>query len=117
MTCYQVGDLPPELAARIDVHPVTGCWVVRPLRIRKGMKPDGYRSMPVPGGGYRACHLVVHELLIGAIPAGHQVDHVFTRGCRFKACCRPDHLEAVTKAVNIARSNACKRLRRLEAMP
>lgn len=42
-------------------------------------------------------------MFVGAIPDGYEVDHVKARGCRFKDCVRPAHLEAVTGHVNILR--------------
>lgn len=49
-------------------------------------------------------HVVVYELLVGPVPEGHVLDHVWTRGCRNRHCCNPEHLEAVTQAVNVVRT-------------
>lgn len=49
------------------------------------------------GTGY--VHRVVWELLVGLIPPGLDIDHL----CRVRSCCNPDHLEPVTRAVNVAR--------------
>jgi hypothetical protein len=48
--------------------------------------------------------VVAYRLLIGPIPEGMQVDHVFARGCTRRDCVNPAHLEAVTVSVNIQRS-------------
>lgn len=48
-------------------------------------------------------HRFVYELLVGPIPDGAEVDHVWSRGCRSKGCVNPAHLEAVTKAENTRR--------------
>jgi hypothetical protein len=47
-------------------------------------------------------HRVVWEILVGPIPAGADMDHL----CRVRACCNPDHLEPVSRAVNVARGSA-----------
>lgn len=47
-------------------------------------------------------HRVAWELLRGEITEGLQLDHL----CRVTACVNPDHLEPVTPAVNILRSEA-----------
>src|SRR5690606_15712718 len=54
-------------------------------------------------------HRFSHELFKGPIPAGYEVDHL----CRVRHCVNPDHLEAVTKTVNIRRADANKWKREL----
>jgi hypothetical protein len=62
---------------------------------------------PIRGGGKRhtvkLVHREVYELKIGPIPEGYTIDHVYSRGCRSKACINPDHLEAVTRSENTSR--------------
>jgi hypothetical protein len=41
-----------------------------------------------------------YELFVGPIPPKYEVDHL----CRVHECVKPVHLEAVTKAVNMART-------------
>lgn len=48
---------------------------------------------------HRHAHRVAHELFIGPIPDGYEVDHK----CFNKRCVNPDHLEAVTPKVNVQR--------------
>lgn len=56
------------------------------------------------GGKARRVHRVAHEVWIGPVPAGHDIDHVHARGCRHRDCIEPAHLEAVTHAENVRRA-------------
>lgn len=51
-------------------------------------------------------HRVSYMGFKGPIPAGLQIDHL----CRNTKCVNPDHLEAVTAQVNMARSNAPRQM-------
>jgi hypothetical protein len=46
-------------------------------------------------------HRLAYEVFVGPIPDGLQIDHL----CRQRACCNPDHLEAVTCRVNLLRGD------------
>jgi hypothetical protein len=54
------------------------------------------------GGRTTPAYRVAHELAIGPIPEGMEVDHL----CFNPGCCNPAHLEAVTPAENKRRSLA-----------
>lgn len=94
---YNVSDLPPRLVRKIRVNAVTGCWEWDSGR------PDRYGQVWWEGCN-RLAHVVVFELLVGAVPDGLQLDHVHERGCRSKACCWPAHLEPVTQSENQRRA-------------
>lgn len=47
----------------------------------------------------RAAHRIAYELLIGNIPKGLDLDHL----CRVRNCVNPEHLEPVTRSLNIRR--------------
>lgn len=97
---FSLEDLPPRIASRILVNPVTGCWE--------------WQGFCDPGGGYGriawqsrkyVVHRLVYTLLAGPIPDGLQLDHVKARGCVSRSCCWPGHLEPVTNAENQRRGN------------
>jgi hypothetical protein len=50
-----------------------------------------------------------YRLLVGPIPAGLYIDHVWSRGCTRRDCVNPAHLEPVTPAVNIQRGEPARR--------
>lgn len=58
----------------------------------------GYGKVSV-GARLVKAHRYAYELAKGPIPEGLDIDHL----CRVRACCNPDHLEAVTRQVNVLR--------------
>lgn len=64
----------------------------------------GYGHMRVDGKTIGA-HRLAYEHWIGPIPDGMEIDHVRSRGCRSRACVRPEHLEAVTRRENLVRGD------------
>lgn len=89
-------ELPARIAAKITIHPVSGCWLLRADK-------NGYAKIWWQGCKDWA-HRIVYRLLVGNIPDGWDVDHVADRGCISKACCNPAHLEAVPHRVNLLRA-------------
>jgi len=83
----------PSKTTRYTVDPETGCWTW--LLATSGK----YGSTHLDGkglGAHRAEYIKRH----GPIPDGLELDHL----CRNTLCVNPDHLEPVTKAVNVRRS-------------
>lgn len=74
---------------RVTVDPQTGCHVWT------GSLTNGYGYVSVEGQSWRV-HRLTYTLAKGPIPRGLVLDHL----CRNKACCNPDHLEAVTNREN-----------------
>lgn len=66
---------------------------------------DGYGKIYLDGK-HQILHRVVYEHFNGEIPKGLTIDHVWARGCKFKACINISHLEAVSNAENILRSDS-----------
>ncbi len=85
--------LEDRLFPRIDAE--GPCW------LWTGATTEGYGVIGLAGrgSGNGYVHCVVWELLVGLIPSGLDLDHL----CRVRSCCNPDHLEPVTRAVNVAR--------------
>ena len=74
-----------------------GCWNFMGAR----GKNDGYGriGMGPRGSGTGLTHRVVYEHHHGPIPEGLDLDHL----CRNRAGCNPEHLEPVTRLVNVNR--------------
>ena len=89
--------LPPEerFERQFVPEPMSGCWLwIGPLQ-------RGYGSISI-GGRHVKAHRWAYERFCCEVPAGLELDHL----CRNKSCVNPDHLEAVTHSVNIARSDS-----------
>ena len=91
-----MGSLTPlseKLAAGWVLDPVTGCHVWTKSRTAAGYGQTSHKNRKL------YAHRVAYVLAKGEIPKGIQIDHL----CRNRACCNPNHLEAVVQAVNILR--------------
>lgn len=71
------------------------CWLWRGVVDR-----DGYGRY----GSGRLAHRVSYETHCGPIAQGMEIDHL----CRNRACVRPDHLEAVDRKTNCARTKGLR---------
>jgi hypothetical protein len=72
-----------------------GCWEWR------GGSTGGRGVMALAGTTQYVYHLT-YQFFTGPIPGGLTLDHL----CRNPACVNPDHLEVVTRAVNVRRQAA-----------
>ena len=74
----------------------TGCW-----GWTKRLERNGYARMSV-GHKVDGVHRITYKERHGhdSIPDGWHIDHL----CRNRACCNPDHLEAVLPRENVMRS-------------
>ncbi|MFE9845830.1 HNH endonuclease [Streptomyces goshikiensis] len=100
------GGLLPRFRVSYTVQP-SGCWTWTG-RINR----DGYGRFSIKSRWHMA-HRVAHELLIGAIPDGFEVDHLCHNGdtecaggttCAHRLCVNPLHLEAVSHRTNMHRT-------------
>jgi hypothetical protein len=72
-----------------------GCWIWN-----GGRNKGGYGRATAN----KDAHVYMFEKLRGPVPRGKELDHT----CRKRACVNPDHLEPVTRAVNLRRGNGTK---------
>lgn len=80
-----------------------GCWIW--TAGTSGDNPnDPYGRFWVDGRMVYA-HRFAYEQLVGAIPPGHDLDHL----CRRRLCVNPRHLEPVTRRENLMRGDTLAR--------
>jgi hypothetical protein len=85
-----------RFAAKVKSSP-DGCWLWT-----ASQDGGGYGILGVKEGKkmpMRKAHRVSYVLFVGPIPDGLDLDHL----CRVRHCVNPDHLEPVTRTVNIRR--------------
>ena len=77
------------------VSPTGFCWEWTAHKIS-----DGYGGFAVARVGKKyVAHRVSYTLLVGPVAGDLELDHL----CRNRACENPDHLDPVTRAVNLSR--------------
>jgi hypothetical protein len=89
-----------RFAQKVVIDGASGCW-----RRMAGHDEHGYGMFHFEGTTRRT-HIASHLMFVGRIPDGYEVDHVKKRGCRYRDCVRPAHLEAVTQLENTRRSDS-----------
>lgn len=74
----------------------TNCWEFETL------DADGYGRCGITDySSHGRAHIEAWCMVNGPVPEGLELDHT----CRNRACCNPEHLEAVTHQVNMARGH------------
>ena len=87
--------LPPRIRSKINIDP-EGCWW-----FTASVGTHGYGALwDAEQGRVTTAHRLVFELYTGQPLDRLPLDHL----CRNRLCVRPDHLEQVTDAENIARA-------------
>jgi hypothetical protein len=81
--------------SRVDAN---GCWIWT-----GHVMPTGY-GLSSLNARKEYAHRVSYTVHVGPIPDGLHIDHL----CRVRLCVNPDHLEAVTQAVNNQRASAAR---------
>ena len=82
-----------RLQAKLHFEPNTGCWI-----FGGRWDKDGYGMFHFDGKTIRA-HQAAWAIFRGRLPRSREIDHT----CNVRACCNPDHLEAVTRCTNMHR--------------
>ena len=92
-----------RLLSHVVCDVATRCWTWT------GFRRGGYGRIMAPRPARRCSqvHRVTYEHLVGPIPPGLDLDHL----CRNRSCCNPDHLEPVTRSVNILRAGPYRKAR------
>jgi hypothetical protein len=76
-----------------------GCWLWE-----AGKKPGGYGVYTTGTRQTKKtwnAHIYAFEFFYGPVPDGLELDHL----CRIRHCVNPEHLEAVTRKINLRRGN------------
>lgn len=84
---------PPEIRFWSKVEFTETCW------LWKNGTRNGYGAFSPRHGQSRYAHRWAYEFCVGSIPEGLDLDHL----CRVTRCVRPDHLEPVTRRINVLR--------------
>lgn len=82
-----------KLLDGIKKDPITQCW-----NWIKGKTSCGYGALYI-NKKQISSHRLSYFLYKGKIPKRLEIDHL----CRNRACCNPNHLEAVTRRINLLR--------------
>lgn len=76
-----------------------GCWIWQ-----GALWSNGYGKPSVEIHGTRLAHRAFYLEHVGPVPDGLDLDHL----CRVRSCVNPEHLEPVTRSVNLTRGVAAR---------
>jgi hypothetical protein len=91
---------PPAERFERFVDRTAGCWLWTGMTGGTKGEYGYFRATTRATDPKVLAHRFAYELWVGPIPAGLEIDHL----CKRRLCVRPDHLEAVTPAVNQQRN-------------
>lgn len=104
-------EMTPEERFWSKVTKTQDCWLWTGSR-----NTGGYGRFALTHKDYVAAHRYAYVLTYGPIPVGLELDHVKARGCRYRHCVNPDHLEPVTARENVMRSDGVAAVNARKAM-
>lgn len=87
---------PEKILSNYVVDPITGCWLWLGGKAGKGYGCSTLNWKHI------VVHVFFYEHFKGPVPEGLDLDHL----CHIRHCCNPNHLEPVTRAVNIRRGKS-----------
>lgn len=85
--------------AKVEKAP-SGCWIWTATINQYGYGEFNWIAPDETKRRMHGAHRVAYVLFVGPIPSGLDLDHL----CRVRACVNPQHLEPVTRRVNLLRS-------------
>lgn len=86
-----------RLMRKVEMVTESGCWIWM-----ASINAWGYGCFAIRGKGKtrsKLAHRIAYTLFKGPISKDKEIDHL----CRVRCCVNPDHLEAVTRRVNVHR--------------
>lgn len=86
--------------AQVSLPDENGC-----MRWLGYTRRDGYATFHL-APRRQLVHRVAYRLAHGHLPSDGVIDHVKQKGCLYRNCCAPDHLQAVTQQENVSRGDA-----------
>lgn len=101
---YKAKDAAERFWTKVDKNGPNGCWLWTAALNRDGY--GQFYSGRIDGRDRNVgAHRFAYALLVGPIPNGLELDHVRERGCRYRHCVNPAHLEPVKGQINKLRGD------------